>query len=180
MKKNELKEIIKSDKRLYKDKSLKKNFYYILSNNPRRKILKYIIYHRKCVFYKNKNNRLYYKLLFLIYSNRKNRLGIKLNLDIGNCELGKNVMIYHRNIVINPYSNIGNNCKFHGNNCIGNKNDELKAPTLENNIDIGFGASIIGDVYIAEGIKIGANSIVTKSFYEKNITIAGNPAKKIK
>ena len=45
---------------------------------------------------------------------------------------------------------------------------------------MGFGAVIIGKIKIADGIKIGANSVVTKSFLEPNITIAGVPAKKIK
>ena len=53
------------------------------------------------------------------------------------------------------------------------------APTIGNNVEIGFGAVIIGKI-IADGIKIGANSVVTKSFLEPNITIAGVPAKKIK
>ena len=54
------------------------------------------------------------------------------------------------------------------------------APKIGNNVEIGFGAVIIGKVIIADGIKIGANSVVTKSFLEPNITIAGVPAKKIK
>ena len=39
---------------------------------------------------------------------------------------------------------------------------------------------ITAKIKIADGIKIGANSVVTKSFLEPNITIAGVPAKKIK
>lgn len=48
------------------------------------------------------------------------------------------------------------------------------APIIGNNVEVGFGAVIIGKV------KIGANSVVTNSFIEPNITIAGVPAKKIK
>ena len=54
------------------------------------------------------------------------------------------------------------------------------APIIGNNVEVGFGAVIIGKVKIADGIKIGANSVVTNSFLEPNITIAGVPAKKIK
>lgn len=55
-------------------------------------------------------------------------------------------------------------------------------------VDLGFtippnvfgpGAKLFGDIKIANGIAIGANSIVNKSFSEENITIAGIPAKKI-
>ena len=45
--------------------------------------------------------------------------------------------------------------------------------------DIGVGARILGDIYIADDIVIGANSVVTKTFDEPGITIAGIPAKKI-
>jgi len=38
---------------------------------------------------------------------------------------------------------------------------------------------ILGKIEIADGIAIGANSYVDKSFTEKGITIAGNPARKI-
>ena len=54
------------------------------------------------------------------------------------------------------------------------------APIIGNNVEVGFGAVIIGKVKIADGIKIGANSVVANSFLEPNITIAGVPAKKIK
>ena len=44
---------------------------------------------------------------------------------------------------------------------------------------IASGAKIFGNITIADGIVIGANSVVNKSFLEPNITIAGVPAKKI-
>lgn len=44
---------------------------------------------------------------------------------------------------------------------------------------IASGARIIGDISIASNIAIGANAVVTKSFLEEGITIAGIPAKKI-
>ncbi len=54
-----------------------------------------------------------------------------------------------------------------------------RAPSIGNNAYIGPGAKIFGPIYIADGIAIGANSVVNKSFNESNITIAGIPAKKI-
>jgi serine O-acetyltransferase len=52
-------------------------------------------------------------------------------------------------------------------------------PKIGNNVFIGPGAVIVGDIEIADGIAIGANSYVNKSFKEPNISIAGCPAKKI-
>ena len=41
-------------------------------------------------------------------------------------------------------------------------------------------ACIIGDIIINDNTIIGANALVNKSFSEKNITIVGIPAIKIK
>jgi serine O-acetyltransferase len=54
-----------------------------------------------------------------------------------------------------------------------------KAPKIGNNVFIGPGAKIFGDIEIADNVAIGVNSVVNKSFLEPGITIAGIPAKKI-
>ena len=51
---------------------------------------------------------------------------------------------------------------------------------IGNNVWIGANAIILPGVRIADGCIIGAGSVVTKSFLEKNCVIAGNPAKIIK
>ena len=95
-------------------------------------------------------------------------------------KFGKCLKVYHNNIVINDKAIIGNNVVLHGNNCIGNNGTDEKCPIIGNNVDIGYGAILIGDITIADNIKIGANSVVTKSFFEEGIVIAGVPAKKIR
>ena len=55
----------------------------------------------------------------------------------------------------------------------------IPPPRIGNNVYIGPGAVIDGDIEIADGIAIGANSFVNKSFTEPEITIAGCPAKEI-
>ena len=44
---------------------------------------------------------------------------------------------------------------------------------------IASGARIIGDIQIGSYNAIGANAVVTKSFLEEHITLAGIPAQKI-
>lgn len=53
-------------------------------------------------------------------------------------------------------------------------------PTIGDNVYIGPGAKLFGAIEIANDVAIGANAVVTKSFTESNITIAGIPAKIIK
>ncbi|MBR2553965.1 MAG: hypothetical protein IKE94_03785 [Aeriscardovia sp.] len=106
----------------------------------------------------------------------------KLGYCIGDGVLGKDVLFYHRgSIIINPDARVGDGCRFHGDAVLGvSHTNGTGCPTLGKNVDIGVGAKILGDIYIADNIIIGANAVVTKSFYEPGITIAGIPAKKIK
>ena len=106
----------------------------------------------------------------------------KCGFVIGDGVLDENVVFYHNaNIIINPKAKVGAGCKFHGNCCIGvARTGDEKAPVLGQNVDIGYGAVILGDIYIADNITIGANSVVTKSFHTPGITIAGVPAREIK
>ena len=67
----------------------------------------------------------------------------------------------------------------HGDNCIGNNGKDDGCPVIGNNVDIGVGAKIIGNVYIADDCKIGAGAIVVKSCKEKGKTLIGCPAKPI-
>lgn len=53
-------------------------------------------------------------------------------------------------------------------------------PIIGDNVYIGPGAILFGDIRIGDNVMIGANSTVTKSFEESNIVIAGSPAKIIK
>lgn len=57
--------------------------------------------------------------------------------------------------------------------------NESLVPHIGNNVFIGPGAVIVGDIKIADNIAIGANSFVNKSFLEEGITIARVPARKV-
>lgn len=56
----------------------------------------------------------------------------------------------------------------------------LKAPIIGDNVYIGPGAVLFGEITIADGCYIGANAVVNKSFTEPNSVIVGIPAKTIK
>jgi len=74
---------------------------------------------------------------------------------------------------------VGENCRIHHGVTIGTDLVREGLPTLGNNVVISTGVVIVGPISIADGIAIGANSYVNKSFDEPNIAIAGCPAKKI-
>ena len=52
-------------------------------------------------------------------------------------------------------------------------------PVIGDNLDLGIGAKVIGDVRLGNNVKIGANAVVTRSFEENNITLVGLPARKV-
>ena len=63
---------------------------------------------------------------------------------------------------------------------IGATGGSSKAPQIGDNVYIGPGAVIYGDIIIADNCYIGANSVVNKSFIEPSSVIAGVPARVIK
>lgn len=178
MNRKRLIEILNNDKKNYFFENEKK-ISFILNNSPRKYFYKYIISLRKYNYYNSKKNILS-KILAFIYFRKKNRIGVKVNLEIGTNDIGEDLKIHHQNIVINKNSKIGNHCILHGNNCVGNNGNGIESPILSDNVELGFGSSVIGDVILAKGIVVGANSIVTKSFLEEDIVIAGNPARKMR
>lgn len=86
---------------------------------------------------------------------------------------------HYGSVIINCNARIGENCKIHGQVCIGNDGITNTAPIIGNNVDIGVGAKVIGNVIIADNVRIGAGAIVTKSCEEKGATLVGIPASPI-
>ncbi|MEK4723876.1 hypothetical protein [Lactococcus sp. FSL W8-0209] len=52
-------------------------------------------------------------------------------------------------------------------------------PNLKNNVDIGAGAKIIGNMTIGDNVVVGANSLVCNNF-EANDVVGGVPARSLK
>ena len=163
---NKLKKLYLGDKKL-------KAIYKIITKHPDYILYKAVSVNLKYKRAKEKNNK--FKILY--YGLTVNRMASKYNLELYG-KYGDGLKIWHGNIIINNNANLGDNVQLHGNNCIGQKNG--KAPTIGNNVDIGYGATIIGDIKIANNITIGANSLVNKEFLEEGVIIAGCPAKIIK
>lgn len=107
------------------------------------------------------------------------KISVKLGFSIPLNVFGPGLSLAHRgNIIVNPQTKIGENCRIHVGVNIGAHHD--KAPRIGNNVYIGPGAIIFGDIEIADNISIGANATVNKSFTEENVVIAGTPAKIVK
>ncbi len=176
--KTDLKNCIKKDKSVYFRKSEYPEL--LLTGDVRLKIYKFVKLLRYTEYHHNKFGFVH-KVMYALYRRRKNKLGIRLGIEIWDNTFDEGLHIYHAgNIVINGNSNIGKNCRLHGDNCIGNTGKSEDSPMIGDNVDIGVGAKIIGKVTIADNITIAAGTVVVNSFEEKGITIGGVPARKLK
>ena len=133
------------------------------------KVLRYTEY-----YYNQKRYILYY-----IMQRLKNVRGYKLGITIWHNTVGEGLKIWHHgSVVVNGHARIGKNCQLHGNNCIGNKGiGKEAAPIIGNNVDIGFGAQVIGEVHITDNVVIGSNAVVTRDCLQEGAILAGVPAK---
>lgn len=156
----------------------KRSLLYVLKckllNNHDYQIWKFQKALRKLEYHLNNNNKIGIWFWQSIKNNEERKLGFSIPVNVFDVGL----RIWHfGSIAVNSYAKVGKNCQLHGSNCIGNKGDSrLEAPVIGDNVDVGFGAVVIGNVIIAENCRIGANAVVVKSCLEKNTILVGNPA----
>ncbi len=170
-----------ADNHEYFARSRKERIIGAICRYPDHEIMLFKIYLRRAEYYFNTATKNKFRFLQALYWERKkNSLGDRLGIEIDiNC-FDSGLTIYHSaGIVVNPSARIGKNCKLHGGNCIGNNGKTNAAPTLGDNIDLGYGACVIGDVRLGNDIVIGCNAVVVKSCEEASAVLAGIPAKRI-
>ena len=105
------------------------------------------------------------------------------NMDIHpGATIGENVFIDHGiGVVIGETTIIGNNVTIYQGVTLGgvSLNPGKRHPTIEDDVIIGAGAKILGNITIGKGSKIGANSVVVKDVPPYS-TVVGIPGKVIK
>lgn len=115
------------------------------------------------------------------------RMSVRLGFSMGPNIFGPGLAIVHYGtIVIDPTTRIGKNCRIHVGSHIGGAAQfvdpaeaEKFSPRIGDNVYIGPGAKLYGPIKIGDNCVIGANAVVTKSFPEAGLTLAGVPAKVI-
>src|SRR5687767_11997977 len=108
----------------------------------------------------------------------------RLNACIGHAVIGRGaefgpgfVILHSFGIVINSRVRAGKNLIIEHGVTIGAEKD--RCPVLGDNVFIGAGAKVIGDVRIGSDVKIGANAVVTKDLPD-GATAVGIPARVVK
>lgn len=138
----------------------------------------------KAMVYYYLSHKLYLKKRFFIArylcEKAKRKTGIEIHPG---ASIGKNLFIDHgTGVVIGETAVIGDNVTmFHGVTLggTGNERDKKRHPTIGNNVFIGSGAKILGNITIGNNVKIGANAVVLKDV-EDDRTVVGIPGYVVK
>jgi serine O-acetyltransferase len=101
--------------------------------------------------------------------------GIELPCEV---PVGRNFRIDHfGDIVISGYASFGDDCIIRNGVTVGLKNiDEKVAPKIGNDVNIGAGAKLLGNITIGDHVDIGANAVVITSVPSNSIAV-GVPAR---
>ncbi len=97
-------------------------------------------------------------------------------------KIGKGLFIDHgHGVVIGETAIIGNNVTIYQGVTLGGTGSEhgKRHPTIGNDVVIGAGAKLLGNIHISCGSKIGANSVVLKDTELKSTNV-GIPARQVR
>ncbi len=104
----------------------------------------------------------------LLSNHTRTRTGIEIHPG---ATIGRRVFIDHgMGVVIGETAIVGDDVTIYHGVTLGGRtlNKGKRHPTVENNVILGAGAKILGNVTIGEGSTIGANQVVTRSLSQRN------------
>lgn len=96
-------------------------------------------------------------------------------------KLGRRVRIWHHGGMVLGARAIGSDVHIRHNTTMGllSRDDLTAKPTIEDRVDIGVGACILGEVTVGHDTVVGANSVVVKDV-PPNSVVFGVPARPVK
>lgn len=128
-----------------------------------------LIFHRVAHFFYNL--KLYF-IARLISQLGRFLTGIEIHPG---AKIGRRLFIDHgMGVVIGETAEIGDDCTFYHGVTLGGTGKERKKrhPTLKNNVIVGCGAAILGNITIGNNVKIGAHTVVLNDIPD-NCTVVG-------
>jgi len=121
--------------------------------------------------------RLYTYFLKYRFQHQSIRLGFSIPVNVFGPGLA---IVHYGTIVVSAQARVGKNCRIHPGVNIGASGGRPEAPQIGDNVYIGPGAIVFGDIRIGNNVAIGANATVNRSFEDDGVLIAGTPARVIK
>ena len=118
--------------------------------------------------------RLLDRVYWLAYRVTETLTGISLPKSV---EVGPGLRIHHfGNIIVHADARIGARCTLRHGVTIGNRHDGGPVPVLEDDVELGAYAQVLGGVRIGRGAKVGAMSVVLADVPADAVAV-GNPAR---
>ncbi len=113
-----------------------------------------------------------------IYLYRLRRLGYKTGFQIPPNVVGPGLNLPHYgSIIVNDNCVIGENVTLYSGVCIGWKGRGKPCPIIGDNVFIGVGTNVIGDVHIGDNVIIGQNCVIVKDVEAGTTLVAQTPRK---
>lgn len=148
--------------------------YNILLMSENAVLRRHQILLRKTEYHINNGHR----FLSRIYRMRLELFQMKWRIHIPPNVFGRGLRVMHvGEMHINGRARAGENCTVHAHTSLAAAGFNDGVPTIGNGVVLFMGAIVAGDIHIADNVVIGANSVVSRSVEEENVTVAGNPAK---
>ena len=168
----ELKDWLAYETRFYKNQG-KYRLMNLLLLGDNAVLRRHQILLRKTEYYINSGHR----ILASLYKMRLLQFQIKYGMHIPPNTFGRGLRVMHvGEIDVNAHARAGEDCVIHVHTSLAAGGFNDFTPRLGNGVLLFMGAIVCGDAFIADNVVIGANSVVTKSVYEENVAVAGNPA----
>jgi serine O-acetyltransferase len=118
------------------------------------------------------------KLFSLVYKFLYKFVQILTGIELP-CEVpvGKGFVIEHSGgIVVSGFARFGDHCRIRNGVVIGlARTEDPCAPQLGDNVDVGAGAKLLGNIRIGNHVRIGANAVVVTDVPDNSIAV-GVPA----
>ena len=161
--------LTKSDLYRYSGSSGTRAFIYHYLFSPG---YKYTFWMRLCAFlHQHAVLRVFFPIAWLIYYHYQVKFGIAISYQEN---IGPGLYIgHHGGIVTNQHAKIGKNCNLSHGVTIGvtRRGEKKGVPVIGDNVYIGPGAKIIGQVKVGDHAAIGANAVVTKDIPDYGVVV---------
>lgn len=133
--------------------------------------LKFMTIFRLTQYFRRRNRPLFY--FFFLWLRR---LKIKYGFDISyRTQIGKGFYIGHfGGVVIHGDTVIGDNCNISQGITFGvsNAGTNIGVPKIGNNVFVGPGACVFGNITIGNQVTIGANAVVTENILDQHTVLS--------
>jgi len=130
---------------------------------------KYVFWMRTCTYSRSHPFLRYsiYRIAKIMYKHYTYKFAISINIST---QIGSGFFIGHfSGIFINKRCIIGKNCNISQGVTLGGTHKGF--PVLKDNIYIGPGAKLVGNILIGNNVTIGANCVVTKDIPDNSVVV---------